>query len=457
VNVDYQVYRIRTAITEQGSTVEPYEFVGRRNRQTRKVRWEQLDDELAYDASRLDRDVVAPDQIRTVLRAYKDALFTQLFPGRSEVPKTLIFAKDDNHAELIVDLVRDVFDTGNQFAQKITYRVSGVKPEELIQSFRNSYYPRIAVTVDMISTGTDIKPLEVLLFMRSVKSEILFEQMKGRGTRVMRDDDFQAVTPGASKTHFILIDAVGICERIKTDEQPLERNASVPFKALLTNVALGKRDEATLSSLIKRLGRLAKRVSAEDEEAVKAESGGRTIRELANGLVDALDADKQLERVQRETGQATLTLDDLAAQPVIKKMLREASQPFSNPDLREALLKANERDEQTLDVVSQDHLISSEWDIEAEEQARQVVGTFQDFIKQNQDRLTAIQMFYSRPRHARLRYDDVKQLADAIAAPPLGLSTAKLWQAYTLLDQARVRGKNGGTIGSILTNHTRCR
>src|SRR6266700_4583606 len=123
---------------------------------------------------------VTPDQIPTVLRAYKDALFTQLFPGRTEVPKTLIFAKDDSHAEAIVEAVRDVFGRGNQFAQKITYKGTGVKPEKLIQDFRISYYPRIAVTVDMILTGTDIKPLEVLLFMRSVKSEGFFEQMKGR-------------------------------------------------------------------------------------------------------------------------------------------------------------------------------------------------------------------------------------------------------------------------------------
>src|SRR6266568_1172020 len=261
-NVDYQVYRIRTEITEQGSAIEPYEIVGRRDRQTRAVRWERLDDELAYDASRLDRDVVTPDQIRTVLRAYKDALFTQLFPGRTEVPKTLIFAKDDSHAEAIVEAVRDVFGRGNQFAQKITYKVTGVKPEKLIQDFRISYYPRIAVTVDMISTGTDIKPLEVLLFMRSVKSEGFFEQMKGRGTRTISDTDFRAVTPDAqSKTHFVLIDAVGICERLKTDDPPLERKASLSFKNLLNSVALGRRDEETLTTLAGRLGRLARRAS----------------------------------------------------------------------------------------------------------------------------------------------------------------------------------------------------
>jgi type I restriction enzyme R subunit len=174
----------------------------------------------------------------------------------------LIFAKDDSHADDIVQIVREEFGKGNEFAQKITYKVAGVKPEDLIASFRNSYYPRIAVTVDMISTGTDIKPLEVLLFMRSVKSQGFFEQMKGRGTRTIGDDDLRAVTPDAgTKTHFVLVDAVGVCERMKTDEPPLERKRSVPFDKLLYSVALGNHDEDTLSSLAGRLGRLATRLT----------------------------------------------------------------------------------------------------------------------------------------------------------------------------------------------------
>src|SRR5262249_3991255 len=144
-----------------------------------------LDEDLTYGAGQLDRDVVAESQIRTVICTFRDKLPTELFPGRSEVPKTLIFAKDDNHAEEIVRIVREEFARGNEFCQKITYRVSATRPEDLIAAFRNSYNPRIAVTVDMIATGTDIKPLECLLFLRSVKSRILFEQMLGRGTRVI--------------------------------------------------------------------------------------------------------------------------------------------------------------------------------------------------------------------------------------------------------------------------------
>ena len=185
VNVDFDVYRIRTEISEQGGAMDAGLVTAFRNRQTRQLRWEKLDDEVAYGAEVLDRAVVAKDQIRTVIRAFKERLFTEIFPGRKEVPKTLIFAKDDTHADDIVQIVREEFGKGNEFAVKITYKSTGRKPDEMIASFRNSYNPRIAVTVDMIATGTDVKPLECVFFMRSVKSRTYFEQMKGRGVRVI--------------------------------------------------------------------------------------------------------------------------------------------------------------------------------------------------------------------------------------------------------------------------------
>ncbi|MBN2549942.1 MAG: DEAD/DEAH box helicase family protein, partial [Anaerolineales bacterium] len=183
VNVDGEVYRIRTRITEQGSTIEKGWVVGKRDKRTRRQRWEMLDEDFSYDPEDLDRQVTSLSQIRTILTAYRDSL-AELFPGRAEVPKTLIFAKDDNHAEEIVRLAREVFGKGDDFCQKITYRAAG-QPETLIGAFRTSYNPRIAVTVDMIATGTDIKPLEALVFMRAVRSRVLFEQMLGRGTRVI--------------------------------------------------------------------------------------------------------------------------------------------------------------------------------------------------------------------------------------------------------------------------------
>jgi type I restriction enzyme R subunit len=446
VNVDYQVYQIRTKITEQGSTVEKKYYIDRRDRKTRARRWEPLDNELHYSANQLDRDVVAPDQIRTVIRAFKDALFTDLFPGRKDVPKTLIFAKDDSHADDIVQIVREEFAARNEFAQKITYKTTGAKPEDLIASFRNSYYPRIAVTVDMISTGTDIKPLEVLLFMRSVKSQTFFEQMKGRGTRTISDNDFQAVTGDAqSKTHFVLVDAVGVYERLKVDEPPLERQPYVPLEKLLESVAVGKwrKNADILPTLVSRLSRLANRLRLADMETISNLTGGRDIRSLAGDIVQALDPDYQLEMAKATSGHEYLSPDAAAVKAVAKQLMQQAVLPFDDPALREALLTVQRRDDQIIDTVSEDTLLASDWNAQAEEQAQQTITSFCQYMEQHRDEITALQILYNRPQRAQLHLEDIQQLAEAIAAPPLGLSTDTLWQAYETLERTRVRGKSG--------------
>src|SRR5215469_9255550 len=231
VNVNYDIYNIETEITKGGSRVEKGFYVDKRDRLTRKVRWEQLGDDLIYAENELDRGVVAPDQIRTVIRTFRDRLFTEIFPGRTVAPKTLIFAKDDSHADDIVKIVREEFGKGNDFCQKITYRTTGAKPADLIQRFRNSVDPRIAVTVDMIATGTDIKAVEIVMFMRAVKSRSFFEQMKGRGVRIIAPDDLQSVTGDAMiKDHFVIVDAVGVCEQDKTDSHPMEQKPTVSFE-----------------------------------------------------------------------------------------------------------------------------------------------------------------------------------------------------------------------------------
>jgi type I restriction enzyme R subunit len=183
----------------------------------------QLDADFEYAPEELNRSVQTPDQIRTIARTLRDRWQSDLFPQRQELPKTLVFAKDDNHAEAIVGILREEWGRGNEFAQKITYRTTGCKPEELIKAFRTSYYPRIAVTVDMIATGTDIKPVEIVVFMRSIKSRSFFEQMKGRGVRVIRDDDLRGVNPGehVHKDHFVINDRLGVCERAKNSLRQL--------------------------------------------------------------------------------------------------------------------------------------------------------------------------------------------------------------------------------------------
>ena len=285
MNVPYEVYRIKTEITEKGSRVEAGYFIDKRDKLTRVTRWKRLDDDLEYNPSELDRSVVAPDQIRTIIKTFKEKLFTEIFPGRSEVPKTLIFAKDDSHAEDIVHIVREEFGKGNDFCKKITYRTTGEKPENLINDFRNSYNPRIAVTVDMISTGTDIKPIECLILIRDVKSRIYFEQMKGRGTRSINSTDLQGVTPDTlNKTHFIIVDAVGVCESDKTNSRPLETKLSVPFYDLFLNIALGNKDNDSITFLAVRLVKLYREIEPKNRLKIEKNSDGIPLKSIINDL-----------------------------------------------------------------------------------------------------------------------------------------------------------------------------
>ncbi len=439
VNVGYEVYRIKTEITEKGSKVEAGFYVDKRNKLTRKSRWEQLDEALEYNSEQLDRSVVAPDQIRTIIRTFRDKLFTEIFPGRTEIPKTLVFAKDDAHAEDIVGIIREEFGKGNDFCKKITYKTTGEKPEDLIASFRNSYNPRIAVTVDMISTGTDIKPLECLIFMRDVKSLVYFEQMKGRGTRTISGTDFNAVTPDApDKTHFVIVDAIGVCENDKTDSRPLERKKSIPFDKLILSVALGTRDEDTLTSLAGRLASLEREIDDKDKQEIKGAAEGKSVRELVNRLLDAVDPDKQIDKAKELF--TTGTPSDEQITQATKELVQTACKPFDNPNLRNTLIAIKQRNEQTIDVVSKDKVITTGWDTKAKEKAQAIISTFKKFIDENKNELTALQLIYNKPYGQRhLTYEAIRDLAEAIKKPPYGLTPELVWQAYEQLEQSKVK------------------
>jgi type I restriction enzyme R subunit len=436
VNVGYEVYRIRTQITQQGGQVEAGHYIDKRDKKTRAVRWEQLDEDLQYAPNQLDRDVVAKDQIRTVIRTFRERLFTEIFPGRTEVPKTLIFAKDDSHAEDIVEIVRQEFGKGNEFCKKITYR-SGEKPEDLIASFRNAYFPRIAVSVDMISTGTDIKPLECLLFLRMIRSQGYFEQMKGRGTRVISDTDLIKVTPDAGhKTHFVLVDAVGVSEEDKTDTRPLERKRHVPFDKLMLRVAMGVRDVDTLSSLAGRLARLDRELNPKDWLEIERASGGVPLKTLIHRLLDAVDPDVQIEKA-KEQFEVEYPDEGQIAQAA-ERLVKEACAPYDSGELRQTLNHLRQRSEQVIDTISKDQVLETGF---TDDQAQQKVGTFRQFIEDNKDELTALQILYSRPYGSRhLTYQAVRELAEAIERPPYNLTPEDLWRAYERLDQGRVRG-----------------
>jgi type I restriction enzyme R subunit len=440
VNVGYEAYRIQTEITEKGSKVDTGYYVDKRNKLTRQTRWDRLDEDLVYTKEQLDRDVVAPDQIRTVIKTFKEKLFTEIFPGRTEVPKTLIFAKNDSHAEDIVHIAREEFSKGNEFCKKITYKTTGEKPEDLIASFRNSYNPRIAVTVDMISTGTDIRPLECLIFMRDVKSRTYFEQMKGRGARTISSTDFKAVTPDAlNKTHFIIVDAVGVCENDKTDSRPLERNRTVPFDKLLTEIAIGNRNEDMLTSLAGRLARMEREINEKDQKEIETAGQGKPLKRLINSLLAASDPDKQIEKAKEMF--KTDEPDVVQIAQATEELVKTACAPFDNPQLRNTLIDIKKRNEQIIDTVSKDRLVLAGFDDRAKERARTVIDTFKQFIEENKDELTALQMIYSKPYGRRhLTYEEIKQLAEAIEKPPYFLTQENIWLAYEQLEKSKVKG-----------------
>jgi len=421
VNVDYEIYRIRTEIGEQGGTIPQGFYVPMRDRRTRRTRYEQLTEDRAFQPQELDRSITARNQIRTVIQAYRDALPTQLFPGRSTVPKTLIFAKDDNHAEEIVNIVREVFGQGNDFAKKITYRTTG-DPEELIKAFRKDFNPRIAVTVDMIATGTDVKAIEVVMFLRDVRSELYYEQMKGRGVRSIDPNELREATPDAPvKDKFILIDAVGVTETAKTASQPLERKRTVSFERLLEQVASGARDDDTLSSLAGRLAALSGRLPSVDRARIRERSGGRDLEDIARSLLDAIDPDV----IEQIGGDA------------VREAREKAARVFDSAPLRKLLIDLKAQSEVLVNEITPDAVISSGFD---QRQAEETTGKFKRFMDENKDELLALQILYSRPYGARgLTHQAVRDLADALARPPWNLTPPTIWSAYKRLYSDRVR------------------
>ena len=502
VNVDGEVYRIRTHIGEAGNLLAAGEWVGKRDRLTRAQRMELLDQDFAYDPEALDRAVIAPDQIRTVLQTFKERLAAEIFPGRSEVPKTLIFAKDDSHAEDIVRIARQVFGRGDDFCKKITYRTTGVAPEQLISDFRNAYNPRLAVTVDMIATGTDIKPVEILIFMRAVKSRILFEQMLGRGTRVIGETDLRAVNPGEGihKDHFVIIDAVGIVDQEKVDTQTLERKRSVSFEKLLAMAAVGALDDAVVSSLAGRLIRLRGQFSHSEAQRIDELAGAGGLDGLIDGLLSAVDVDRQAQAAQTRFGLGETPPGETQLAQAAAELQADAVRPLAaNPPLRNLLLEIHRRREQLIDE-SADTLTHAGFDEAASHKARATVESFRAFIEEHKDEIDALQIIYAIPRRidaiggpkpepstvgaqglrpllpippdhdaiggphpartpsaptGRLTFAQLRELAAILEQPPHTWTTERLWRAYAQLEKDRVRGVNDRRVLADLVSLVR--
>lgn len=420
VNVDFDIYRIKTQISDQGSTIEAGTVVPKVDRRTRAQRYEALDEDLEYTSGQLDRAVTATDQIRTVLETFRDKLFTEIFPGRSTVPKSLIFAKDDAHAEEIVTQVREVFGKGNDFAAKITYTARNA--DQQLAAFRTSPALRIAVTVDMIATGTDVKPLECVFFMRDVRSPQYFEQMKGRGARTIPSADFQAVTPDAKqKTRFVLIDAIGVTEHDFV-EPPLNREKSVSLQKLLekaANLTITEDETATLAS---RLAALEHQLTPEERTELDSVAGG-SVRTVVRHLVDAVDPDRQAEAIEGA--------EDPDA--IRQQLIIDAVKPLaSNPDLRARILELRRVHDRVVDEVSADVLLDA-YGVVDTSKATSVVESWRAYLDEHRAEITAIQLL-TEAKERQISFSDIKELADRIARPPYNWTPDIIWNAYVALN-----------------------
>lgn len=437
VNVGEDIFLIETEVGRQGGTILK-QMVECRNRMSREKRWAQLDEDVNYRPSQLDRDIVNPSQIRTVIRAFRENLFTTLFPRRKEVPKTLIFAKADSHADDIIQIVREEFGEGNDFCKKITY--SAQNPEETLSEFRNSYNPRIAVTVDMIATGTDVKPIECLIFMRDVRSKNYFEQMKGRGTRTLGKDDLQKVSPSATenKDHFVIVDAVGVTKSKKSETRTLERKPSVSLKELMMNVALGARDEDTLTSLASRMIRLSAQMTAAEQQAF-TKTVGSSAAQVAERLLNAFDEDVLTRTAQTRFGCETPTPEQYAQ--VQKTAIAEAVKPFHDPEVRDFVENVRRSHEQIIDNVNIDSVVFAGFDAQQEENAQRVIQTFRAFIEANKDEILALRIIYSQAYRDRpMVIGALKALYEKLKAQ--GITIDRLWDCYAIAKPDRVRGRS---------------
>lgn len=437
VNVGEDIFLIETNVTKNGARLMK-QLIEYRDRLSRAKRWQQMDEDEDYSGTqkgKLDRDVVNPSQIRTVIRSFKENLFTTLFPRRKEVPKTLIFAKTDSHADDIIQIVRDEFGEGNEFCKKITY--SAENPESVLSSFRNDYYPRIAVTVDMIATGTDVKPIECLIFMRDVRSKNYFEQMKGRGTRTLGMDDLQKVTPSATgnKDHFVIVDAVGVTKSRKSETRPLERKPSVSMKELMMNVALGAKDEDTLTSLASRITRLNAQMTPSEKKNFEQTVGVSAVK-VAENLLNAFDEDIILAKAQAETGTATPSEEQL--ETAKKSLITAAVAPFHNPESREFIENVRRSHDQIIDNVNLDEVIYAGYDTQREENADRVIESFREFIEANKDEILALRIIYNQTYKERpMVIDGLKAIYEKLKAQ--GITVERLWDCYAIKKPDQVK------------------
>lgn len=432
-------YYIETEITRNGGRVARIERqIEVRDKRTRKQRWEEREEDVEYSSSELDRSVVNKSQIRTILSAFRDNWGRwEYFKMRKELPKTLIFAKDDSHADDIVTIAREVFGKGNDFCKKITYK-SEEEDKGLLYSFRNEYNPRIAVTVNKIATGTDVKAIEILVFMRDVRSENYYEQMLGRARRTMSEEELRLCTPDANspKLGYVVVDAVGVTKSEKTQGRGKcggECKPTVTFKALLNGIAMGDISDETLTSAAARLEHLNKVMKDNEREDFKTLTGGKDLRDIASKLKHVYDEDEIQNYIHTEYN----NFDDLPEEEqiiirnkIIKKRAKSATETLCNEEVRKFLFNISNSNDQTIDPAI-DKIMSQGFEDDVENNKEKIRKTFKEFLSIYQDEIVALQVIYNHDyRNRQLTEQMVKDLYDKMISYSNLLNDKMLFYAY---------------------------
>ncbi len=404
--VDYDAVRVQSAVRMQGVFLREGEQVDQIDPETGTRQADFLEDERAYDATEVERKITAPDSNRRILEEIKaHAEVHEREWGR--FPKTLIFAANDlphtSHADQLVDLARDVFGRGDAFVAKITGRVD--RPLQRIREFRNRPNPGIVVTVDLLTTGVDIPDLEYIVFLRPVKSRILFEQMLGRGTR--KGERFP------DKSHFVVFDCFDgtLLEYFRkttgmTIEPPEGDGKSIP--QIIEEIWQNKDRDYNVRRLVKRLQRVDKQMSGE-------------ARELFARFIPDGDVGRFAE--------------DLAA--LLRRSFNETMRTLRDPDFQQLLADYPRGQRTFLVAPGVTDTVSSEWLIRAgvgqEYKPTEYLAVFTQFVREHQAEVQALTILLSRPREWGAA--PLTELRQVLTQAPEHFTEANLQRAFQATHQ----------------------
>lgn len=434
VNVPARIYRIKTNVTEHGGTIKAGDIIKDLSKDGVELPEYVAEERVDYGTKQLNRSVINPSQMREVITAYMESIYTDLYPDREEnwryIPKTLIFAKDDNHATQIVNVVREVFKekfkdgkVPAKFVQKITY--SAGDSNALIRDLKNEKDFRIAVTVTLVATGTDVKPLEVVFFMNDVQSEVLYTQMKGRGCRVINDDKLKEVTPNATtKECFYIVDAVGVTEHDKTIPKPAgTTNGSGGHKVLkldqlFEHLAHGEVNDDNLALLRDYCATINNRY--EDNPLfgrhlnIFISDFGFAPKTLANAINKALSSGSLPEYIS------------ISAPNAERKSLIQCL--ISNVEARKKLLEMHRG---YLAVApDKDKIIYKGF---SKETARTFIESFEKYLKENADKIEALRIIYNS-EDTIVTHSMLAELQDKLLSENRLFKPYTIWSNYKLLD-----------------------